>query len=117
MACERTQQELATAVLRSLGLLDALHDPDAQDKAYIIARYEDIMAELRFEEVGYWENNAIPLEIFEPLVELVGLTVSGAFGMSAMAENIEGARRVLKGRLRRHTSKPVTGLAIRAEYF
>ncbi len=117
MTCSRTEQDLATAVLRSVGLLDALHDPDAQDKAYIIDRYHDIMAELRFEEVAYWEDNEVPKEIFEPLVELVGLTISPAFGLPAMAENIEAARRVLKGRLRRHASKPATGLPTRASYF
>lgn len=113
----RTKVELGTNVMRALGLVNAGESPSAADLSYVSGRYEDLLAELVDDDLAYWSSDAIPSVIFEPLTQLVALSVGEAFGLPAMVENLEEGRRVLKRRLRRHTSKKSSGVAIEFEDF
>lgn len=99
----RTQRSLAENVLRALGLLDALDSPSAEDSSYVVARYNDILAEMSEDNLAYWPADVIPLVVFEPLTLLVALSVSPAYGKPMTIENLEQARMAVKRRIRRHT--------------
>lgn len=102
----RTMIELAKAVMLDLGLIDASADPSAEDSAYVRARYQDLMAELRDDRLVYWEDDAIPREAFEAVVKLMGLTVGTAFGLAYPSGNdFERELEVAKRRLRRRVVK------------
>ena len=99
----RTQRSLAENVLRSLALIDATESPSADDNDYIVARYNDILAEMAEDNLAYWPADAIPLVIFEPLTLFVALSVSMAFGIPMNGQNLEQGRMILQRRIRRHT--------------
>lgn len=46
----RTKAELAAAVLRDLGIVDALSSPSATDSAFVVQKYEDAYA--YYEDLG-----------------------------------------------------------------
>ena len=113
----RTKIDLATNVMRALGLVNADESPDPRDTSYVSGRYEDVLEELTDDELVYWTSNAIPSVIFEPLTQLVALSVGEAFGLPAMSENLDEGRRLLKRRLRRHAGKKSAGTAAEFEDF
>lgn len=110
MATTRTQQELATAVMESLGLIDPGEAPDAADKSSIIRRYGNLLEEMRDEQTLYWEADEIPNETFEALVNVVGLTVMGSFGLpTPIGDDMNKALELAKKRIRKRVVKPASG--------
>ena len=100
----RTEEQLVNNVLLSIGVLDAYESASAADYSYVVGRYRDIHAELADDNyaLAYWRVDAIPETIFEPLTQLVAMSVMPAFGLRAMAEQLEGSRRIVLARIRRH---------------
>ena len=117
MATTRTRTQFATAVLRHLGLIDALEVGSAVDVAYVKERYEAIIAEIDDQDMVYWDDDAIPAVIHEPLLNLVGLSVGTEFGVPSLAENVEGARMIFMRRIRRHTQKKSDGTSVMVDQF
>lgn len=113
----RTRTQLATAVLRHLGLVNAEEAPSATDMAYVKERYDGILAEMDDQNMVYWDDDAVPYIIYEPLVQLVALSVGTAYGIPSLAENIEAARLNYMRRIRRHTQKKSDGNSVRVEQF
>lgn len=114
----RTPLELARNVLLHLGKMDATGTPDAADSTYIMARYEDMHAELLDEGIGYWPVDLIPAVIFEPLTHYVGLSVSKAFGGREMSiAEMEDGLAQCKRRIRRHAHKRSAELPVERELF
>lgn len=101
----RTELELATNVLRSLNVVDAMESGSAADTLYVMERYRDVHAELADDSyrLAYWPIDQIPSHIFEPLTNLIALSVAPAFGIPAMAENVDAARKTVLQRIRRHS--------------
>ncbi|MBK8467831.1 MAG: hypothetical protein IPL32_18625 [Chloracidobacterium sp.] len=117
MATTRTRTQFATAVLRHLGLVDAQASAPAADVAYVNERYEAILAEMDDQSMAFWEDDAIPAVIYEPLLQFVGLSVGTAFGVPSLAENIEAARMAYMRRIRRHTQKKSNGTPVMVDQF
>ncbi len=121
MAIERTQEDLATAVMEDLGLLSPGETPSARDKESIIRRYANLLEELRDEQTVYWEANAIPYEVFEALVNVVVLLVKKSFGLDAptgeeMDWALEGAKRRIKKRIVKPASNTRAGEVYDVDY-
>lgn len=117
MSLNRTTTELATEVLRSLAVLAAEETIAAADETYIINIYNDKWDELEGDNLAYWVKSEIPKVVFLVLRDLIALEVQGAFGQPITVEDKEARERVLRQRLRRHTSIKATGHNQETEYF
>lgn len=119
MATTRTPSELATNVLLDLGIIPGDATPAAADSNYVIKRYEDLYEELADpeEQIVYWPLGEIPRAVFEPLTQIVSLTVAKAFGFPQTPQQLEQGMDVFKRRLRRHTHKRSAETAVGFEDF
>lgn len=117
MATTRTPSELATNVLLDLGVIDSHAAPAAADTNYVIKRYQDLFEELADpdEQIVYWELSDIPRAVFEPLTQLMSLTVAKAFGFPQTPQQLEQGMEIFKRRLRRHTHKRPAELPVEVE--
>ncbi len=113
----RTKAELAAAVLRDLGIVDALSSPSATDSAFVVQKYEDAYA--YYEDLGltYWTDTEIPSAVFAMLVDLVANRCMNAFGVAQSFDEMMSREETLLKRLRRHCARGRTGKAIRATYY
>lgn len=114
----RTKAELAAAVLRDLGIVDALSSPSAADSAFVIQKYEDAYA--YYEDLGltYWtDTDDIPSAVFAMLVDLIANRCMNAFGVAQSFDEMMNREETLLKRLRRHCARGRTGKAIRATYY
>ena len=80
MATTRTELELATNVPLHFNIIAAEESPSASDSTYVIGRYRDLFNEMTLNDETYWSIGQVPAEIFEPLTQMVALTVEKAFG-------------------------------------
>ena len=114
----RTRSELATSVLRDMGVLDASETPSADDATLVKAAYDDKYEEWQDENLVYWQLDEIPNAVFLPIRDLIVNEVKGAFGQPtpSVAEKM-AQEEALKMRLRRHVARSATGHRIKAEYF
>lgn len=124
----KTKQDLSTDVLRyGLGVLDALHNPSAEDAALIEDAYDHKLAELRDDGLCYWANTGraiaeIPEAVFGALVDIITEDVATAFGKEVPAAFDDYGRQVSVGtkglrRLRAHMSKRRSGEPTKAVYY
>ena len=115
---DRTLLQLSKAVADKLTVTDALEQPAAVDHALIVSRYEELMEELRDDDLCYWPNGAIPLVVFTAVVDLVALHVAPSFGMTiAGVYEIENAEIPIKRRIRKRLNKAEgSGAEIKREY-
>lgn len=113
----RTEAELATGVMRAFGWVDATESPSAEDQSYVISRYRDLHAELADDGMAYWDVASIPVVVFEPLIQFLGLSCGNAFGKAATLRDLEEGMKIFKRRLGRHTSKKSTDLPTQFEVF
>lgn len=112
----RTKTELATEVLRRMGVLDALATPAAADANYIMRVYDYKLAEWRDRRAVYWPNTSdtaaeIPPVVFGPLRDLLVSEVGPAFGFPAGNEDM-----LLKP-LYRHAMREPSGLPTKVDQF
>lgn len=118
MALTRSVGELITETMRDLGLLSQRQDPSEDDAAFIRKRYEDVLEELRDEDLVYWQDDAIPKEAFLAMVKYLGLEVGGAFGLPGFnVVDLNTAQIAAKKRIRRRVSKPTSGEPVTVEDF
>lgn len=114
-----TTTQLATAVLRHIGVLDATETIDATDLTYVQdtwqAKWEEISGAGM--EATYFPYDEIPKPIFMTVRDLVANEVRGAFGMPMSVADKEAEEIVILRRLRRHITQPATGLPGKATYF
>lgn len=115
----RTPTELAANVLLHLGVVASDATPSAADSSYVIKRYQDLYEELADpdEHIVYWDQDAIPRVVFEPLTQLVALTVSTPFGFPVTPQQLEAGIEIFKRRLRRHTHKRPAELPVEVDDF
>lgn len=111
--------DLAKAVLRQMAVIDATEDPDDVDSTFVIEVYDQKYAELQAPglELVYWKQDEIPEAIFLTLRDLVVNECSGAFGEPTPPETKDARETIILKRLRRHVSRPATGVPNRAQYF
>jgi len=113
----RTRQELAVAVMRQGGWLDATQQPSAEDAAFIKAAYADKFDYLVSEDLCYWNLDEIPTAIFTIIRDLMINEVSGAFGEASSPEDKQAREDFILKRLRRHMARNPSGQRTQAEYF
>lgn len=123
----KTKAQLATDVLRKLGVLDALETASAQDAALVEGRYDVKLFELRDMGLAYWPNTGrlveeIPDAVHLALVSIMADEVASEFGIPLATETDHHGRpvsRATKGMraLRVHMAKPASGEPTRAIYY
>lgn len=115
----KTVTQLATAVLRELGAVDAAETPDSEDITYVESVYRDKWEELSAHgtELTYWPYDTIPNPVFLVLRDLVMLEVMGAFGTPLPPGEKEARETIILKKLRRHTSVQSSGRPTEADYF
>lgn len=117
----RTTTELADAVLRELGVVDAEETPDTVDRTYVTdayaAKYDELAAPGL--ELVYWPEAEIPNAIFLTLRDLMIAEVQGAFGDPLAPAEKEARQSVLLRPLRRHTTIDASGIPAQShsDYF
>ena len=114
-----TTTQLATAVLRHIGVLDATESADSDDVTYVTgvwqAKWEEISGAGM--EATYFPYDDIPNPVYLTVRDLVANEVKGAFGMPMSVQDKEAEEIVILRRLRRHIAQPATGLPGKATYF
>lgn len=113
----RTALELATNVLLDWGIIPSDDTASAADVALIIRRYQNILEEFAEDGLAYWDYNAIPTVIFEPLTQIMALVVARSFGKPVPAADMEAGMQIFKRRLRRHAHVVASGEPTRVENY
>lgn len=113
-----SRSDLATRVLKDLGLCDARETPEADDTAWVEETIGSVAAQLAVEGIVIWNGSdqAVPLEYFVALSKRIGLDVGPSFGLFTMAD-AELAKPVANATLRRMNAKQPTGSRLEVEYF
>lgn len=114
-----TTTDLATHVLRELGVLDATESPDAEDEDYVTDAYEAKWEELAAPgmKLAYWPRSTIPRPVLLILRDLIMLEVAGAFGQQIDPAEKEQKERIIIQRLRRHVQVQGSGKQTEASYY
>lgn len=112
----RTKSALSSAVLVQLRVTGAGETPSAEDAALVEDRYDAKLAEWRDRGVVWWPNTGrsveeIPLEIFQPLVDLMENEIGHSFGRDNPAVERRAIEERLLGNLRRNLSRRASGEA------
>ena len=78
-----SQTDLATRVLKDLGLVGATEDPSAEDLAWAIETVSSEVAMLSAIGLPIWNGSdmAVPNEYLAPLSRRIGLAVAPSFGL------------------------------------
>lgn len=118
----KSPSELATAVMRRLGLIDVNKQPTAAEQAALIDHYYDKLEELAPENLVYWPTSQIPRAVFGAMVRIVAEEFATTLGKDVPTEQIEGGPAVTIGNhgmhmLRKHVARAATGLPTKAQYF
>ena len=113
----RTREQLATAVLRKLGVIDAIETPSAADQQYVISEYDDKHAELEDQRRAYWPANEIPLAVFQIMVRMIANEVGATYGDGSRVEDRETRFQIIQKQLIRHVARPASGVPTRAKHF
>lgn len=118
----KTTAQLATAVMRKLGVIDVNKQPSAAEQSMIIDLYGDKYAELKAKDMVYWSQASIPQEVFGAMVRIVAEEFAPALGKDVPTEQDEDGKVVSIGNrgmkmLRRHVARDATGLPAKAQYF
>lgn len=118
----KSPEELATAVMRKLGMIDMNKQPTASEQSGIIDIYYDKFEELSLENLVYWPVSEIPRAVFGAIVRIVGEEFATVLGSDIPTEQSESGEAVSIGNkgmrmLRRHMAREATGLPAKANYF
>jgi hypothetical protein len=113
-----TSTQLATRVLKDLGLIQAEETPSASDLAWAMESCDSELALLAAKGIPIWNGhaNAIPLEYLTLESRRIGLALAPSYGLADIATAtiaMEAAERDLRilGQV------PMTGSVQTAEYF
>ena len=117
----KTSEQLATAVMRKLGLIDRMKEPTAAEQRDIIDLYEDKLEELGEDRV-YWTTDAIPRAVFGAMVRIVAEEFCLSAGKDIPTEQDESGQPVSIGNrglmmLKRHIAREASGVPTKATYF
>lgn len=118
MSITRTSGEFARAVLDKMGLTNATEDGSARDLAVVAARYQDVLEELRTDNLVYWDEDAIPAEVVDALSDLVIQSAGPSFGfpLPPLAQRLI-ERELMVRRIRKNVTKQTTKKPLRVDYF
>lgn len=113
-----TTADLATRLLRDLGLIGAEETPSAPDVTWANETIQAEIESMSAENIKLWGGSyvSIPGEYFTPLSARIGIAVAPAFGLITLAE-AELGKEALNKRLRKISAVPATGERAESEYF
>lgn len=113
-----SRNDLATRVLKDLGLVAAEETPSAVDLEWASETIASVAAQLSVEGIVIWNGSdeSIPLEYLVVLSKRIGLEAGPSFGLMSIAD-AERVKPPLNNLLRRMNAKPNTGVIQKAEYF
>jgi hypothetical protein len=113
-----TTNELATRVLKDLGLVAAEETPSAADLAWAVETVESEVTMLAAKGIPIWNGSEIdvPQEYLTALSRRIGLAVGPSFGMFSIAD-AEQMMPAAEANLRRLGATQPTGVVMQAEYF
>lgn len=118
----KTPEDLATAVMRRLGMIDPNKQPTASEQAIILDHYYNKLEELQADDLVYWPTAQIPRAVFEALVRIIAHQFSTTLGQDVPTEQTESGDVLAIGNvgmrmLRRQMARDATGLPAKANYF
>ena len=118
----KTSQDLATAVMRRLGMLDMNKEPTAAELAHIQDLYTDKLEELTGDDKVYWAAEEIPRAAFGAITRILAEEFCVSMGKDIPTEQDENGTPVSIGNrglrmLRRHMATVGSGLPTKAVYF
>ncbi len=110
--------ELATRVLKDLGLVGAEETPTAADLVWTEEAVTSEIAMMGKKGIPIWNGSevAIPTEYLTTLSRRIGLAVAPSFGQGDIA-SATAAMQLLEADLRRIGSVPRTGAVMESDYF
>ena len=113
-----TTTELATRVLRDLGLIGAEETPSDADLQWAIETAQSEVQMLSAKGVPVWNGSEveIPQEYLTALSRRIGLAVAPSFGLMSLAD-AQQAMPLADADLRVLGMTPGTGAPMQAEYF
>lgn len=113
-----TRAQLATRVLKDLGLVGADEVPSADDQEWAEETVGSEIALLSVIGVPLWNGSAtvVPEEYLTALSRRIGLAVATSFGLTDIATATLAMTEVEK-QLRRLASRPSTGATVKADYY
>lgn len=113
-----TTSELATRVLKDLGLVGAEETPSAVDLAWAVETVQSEVMMLSAKGIPIWNGSEVevPQEYLTLLSRRIGLAVGPSFGLMSQAE-AEAAMKMAEVNLRILGAIPATGAVQKAEYF
>ena len=114
----RTRLDLITAVLQDWNLCAQGESPSASDAAYVGGKYDNLLEELRDDGLVYWTSNAIPYEVFEAIIQWVGIHIAKGYGFPVPSgEQWNMYLDAIRRRIRRRTQKRTSQLPTPYENF
>lgn len=113
-----SKSDLATQVLRDVGIIDAREEPDADDLAWVERIVSSVTRQLETEGVFIWNGSeeALPEEYLVQLSKRIGLDIGPSFGLFSIVD-AELAKQASNETLRRMNAKQPTGSVAEAEFF
>lgn len=113
-----SQSDLATRVLKDLGLVAAEEDPSAPDLVWAIETLSAEVALLGAIGMPIWNGSdmAVPVEYLTPLSRRIGAAIAPSFGLMSIAD-AEKTMLITEQNLRKLSQQDGTGARQQAEYF
>lgn len=106
----KTKADLAAAALLEIRILRAGEAATQAQRAQSDEKYAAILAELQVIGLGFWDEDAIPLTVFDPLSMLVAQRLAPSFGKAYSAGDAMARLRVV-------AAKPWSGKTVRSQYY
>lgn len=113
----KTKTELATTVLRTLGIVGAVDSPSAADSAFVVQEYENALPYWGDLGLVYWPSDEIPEAVYSMLVTLVANRSMNAFGIAQSFDDMLKREDKLLVPLRRHCAKRQSGFPTRVDHY
>lgn len=117
MALTSTVDDLVTAVLRKMTVIDATELPDTEDSTFVTSAYDRKFDQMVDQKLAYWSRAEIPNEIFSAVRDLIVNEVKEAYGDAMTAAEKETEEMVLLRPIRRHVNRPSSGHNTVSDYF
>lgn len=110
--------DLATRVLKDLGLVEADETPSASDLAWATETVSSEVALMSAKGIVIWNGSdqSVPLEYLTVLSRRIGLAVGPSFGLMDLAQ-AQMAMTLAERDLRVLAAKPPTGAIAETDYF
>ena len=113
-----SKSDLATRVLRDLGLIGAEETASAADQTWAEEKVSAVVALLSAKGIPVWNGSdeVVPLEYLTPLSRRIGLDVGPSFGLFSIADAMTAIPEAERD-LRRLGHVGATGAVQEAEYY